>query len=75
MNTSGLVVFAKCEYVQEQLSFQMQNDKFKKEYICLVSGLLEKKSGIINLPIARKPGSIIERCIDFKKRKYSNYTL
>ena len=64
LNTSGLVVFAKCEYVQEQLSFQMQNDRFKKEYICLVSGLLEKKSGIINLPIARKPGSIIERCID-----------
>lgn len=64
LNTSGLVVFAKCEYVQEQLSFQMQNDRFKKEYICLVSGLLEKKSGIINLPIARKAGSIIERCID-----------
>ena len=64
LNTSGLVVFAKCEYVQEQLSFQMQNDRFKKEYICLVSGHLEKKSGIINLPIARKPGSIIERCID-----------
>ncbi len=64
LNTSGLVIFAKCEYIQEQLSVQMQNDKFKKEYICLVSGHLEKKSGIINLPISRKPGSIIERCVD-----------
>lgn len=66
LDTSGLVIFAKCEYIQEQLSVQMQNDKFKKEYICVVSGHLKEKSGIINLPISRKPGSIIERCIDKK---------
>jgi len=63
-NTSGLVVFAKCEYIQERLIEQMQNGVFKKEYLALVSGKLENKKGTINLPIARKPGSIIERCID-----------
>lgn len=76
-NTSGLVIFAKCEYIQECLSKQMLNKSFKKEYIAIVSGKFAnaEKSGTINLPIARKENSIIERCIDFKKRKYSNYTL
>ena len=63
-DTSGLVIFAKCEYVQESLSLQMKEKNFEKEYICLCSGLFDKKLGTINLPIARKEGSIIERCID-----------
>lgn len=42
----------------------MHENIFQKEYLCIVKGTLDKKSGIIDLPIARKPGSIIERCID-----------
>ena len=63
-NTSGVVIFAKCEYIQECFSKQMQEGLFKKNYICLAEGIFDKKIGTINLPIARKPGSIIERCID-----------
>jgi 23S rRNA pseudouridine1911/1915/1917 synthase len=76
LNTSGLVIFAKCEYIQEELSRQMQNMILKKEYICVANGILVNKSGTINLPIARKPGSIIERCID-SKGQYSvtHYTV
>lgn len=62
--TSGLVVFAKCEYIQEQFIQQMQNHIFKKNYLCIVQGILEQKYGTINLPISRKSGSIIERCIN-----------
>ncbi len=68
-DTSGLVIFAKCEYIQESLNFQMKDNTFKKEYICLCSGLFDKKEGTINLPIARKEGSIIERCIDENGKK------
>lgn len=32
--------------------------------MAILEGILEKKNGIINAPIARKDGSIIERCID-----------
>ena len=32
-DTSGIVIFAKNEYVQEHLSLQMKNHSFKKEYI------------------------------------------
>ena len=63
LNTSGLVVFSKCEYIQECLIFQMKCHKFKKEYLAICNGIFDKKSGTISLPIARKENSIIERCI------------
>jgi len=64
LNTSGIVIFAKCEYIQEQFSKQMIEHIFKKEYLCVVDKNLEQLSGTINLPIARKPNSIIERCVN-----------
>ena len=66
LDTSGIIVFAKNEFVQECLIRQMNNNIFKKEYIAIVTGHLKEKSGVINLPIARKENSIIERCISEK---------
>ena len=63
-NTSGLVIFAKNEYVQEFLIKEMQSKTFSKEYLAILEGTLDKKQGTINAPIARKKDSIIERCID-----------
>ena len=60
-DTSGLVIFAKNEYIQETLVKQMKTKDFYKEYYAIVEGNLEKHSGVINAPIARKNGSIIER--------------
>ncbi len=64
LHTSGLIIFAKNEYIQECLIHQMKTNEFKKEYTAAVNGILDKKTGIINKPIARKQESIIERCID-----------
>ena len=47
-NTSGIVLFAKNEYIQECLAKQMQNDEFVKEYIAICTGIFKKKSGIID---------------------------
>ncbi len=63
-DTSGIVIFAKNEYIQESLISQMKKNIFKKEYVGILEGILEEKSGIINAPISRKDGSIIERCIN-----------
>lgn len=63
LNTSGLIIFAKNEYIQECLIQQMKTATFKKDYIAIVSGRFDKSSGTINLPIARKENSIIERCV------------
>lgn len=74
LDTSGLIIFAKNEYVQECLIKQMTTKVFKKEYLAIVVGNLENKKGTINKPIARKEGSIIERCISEKgKTSTTNY--
>ena len=63
-DTSGIVIFAKNEYIQECLIKQMKQNIFKKEYIAIVEGILGIKKGTISLPISRKEGSIIEREIN-----------
>ncbi len=66
-NTSGLVVFAKEPVVQHWLSQQ----QVEKEYLALACGRFEHSEGIIEAPIARKEGSIIERCVDYTRGKYA----
>ena len=84
-NTSGLVIFAKNEYIQELFIKQMSNHLIHKEYIALLEGYMKNDEGIINAPIARKKDSIIERCISpdgdtaittYKViQRYNNYSL
>ena len=64
-DTSGIVIIAKCEYIQEQLVRQMQQNIFEKEYLALVTGTLPIENRIItiDLPIKRKSDSIIERMV------------
>ena len=62
-DTSGIVIFAKNEYIQECLVRQMKSKEFIKKYIAVVDGNLDNLEGTINAPIARKEGSIIERCV------------
>ena len=69
LHTSGLIIFAKNEYIQECLIKQMENNSFKKEYHTIITGHLENKKGTIDKPIARKQNSIIERCIDENGKK------
>lgn len=58
-NTSGLVIFAKEPVVQ----FWLSQREIIKEYLAIATGRIELDAGIIEAPIARKEGSIIERCI------------
>lgn len=63
-DTSGLVIFAKNDYIQECLVRQMKSGEFRKEYIAICEGALPHSSGTVDAPIARKEGSIIERCVN-----------
>lgn len=63
-DTSGIVIFAKNEYIQECLIKQMKSKQFVKKYIAVVNGNLDNSVGTISAPIARKEGSIIERCVN-----------
>lgn len=69
LNTSGLIIFAKNEYIQENLIRQMQTNSFTKEYLAIVTGVLKKDRGKIEEPIARKEDSIIERCVSENGKK------
>ncbi len=76
LNTSGIVIFAKNEYIQENLIRQMNIGTFKKEYLAICNGIFELKKGTINRPIARKKTSIIERCIsDEGKPSITHYEI
>ncbi len=44
LDTSGVVIFAKCEYIQECFIRQMKENLFKKEYLCLVERTNRKKN-------------------------------
>jgi 23S rRNA pseudouridine1911/1915/1917 synthase len=55
-DTTGIVIFAKSEYIQENLT------DYEKYYLTIVDGQTDE-SGIIDKPIARKLPSIIERTI------------
>jgi len=66
-NTSGLVIFAKEPIIQ----FWLSQQEVHKEYLALCHDNFMEKQGIVEAPIARLPGSIIERCVNEENGKYA----
>jgi 23S rRNA pseudouridine1911/1915/1917 synthase len=62
-DTSGIIIFAKDSFSQNFLVKQMNQKSFIKEYIGVVHGIVTPEAGVIDMPIARMPGSIIKRQI------------
>ncbi|MFS0688436.1 RluA family pseudouridine synthase [Sporosarcina sp. 179-K 8C2 HS] len=62
-DTSGLVCIAKNRHIHHLLSGQMQTTGFERSYIAIAEGYIEKDTIIIEQPIGRKDGSIIERTV------------
>jgi len=63
-DTSGVVIIAKNKIAASVLSYDMQNEKIKKEYLALCHGTPESLKNVIDAPIARKEGSTIMRVVD-----------
>lgn len=72
-DTSGIVIFAKNEYIQNQLMYQMKTNSFKKKYIAILEGIVEKDKGTIKTNITRKEGSVIERMVSDKGQTAISY--
>ena len=62
-DTTGLLLIAKHKISGAFLSAMTAKKEIRREYLAIVAGKPEE-SGTIDLPIARKDGSTIERCID-----------
>lgn len=62
-NTTGLLIVAKHMLSAAVLYTQMKERRIHRTYLALVKGRIEGP-GIIDLPIGRKAGSVIERTVD-----------
>jgi 23S rRNA pseudouridine1911/1915/1917 synthase len=62
-DTSGLIIIAKNQYAHQQFANQITNKQLKRKYIAIVHGNVAQEKGTIDLPIARKEGSTIERMV------------
>jgi len=60
-DTSGIVLVSSSHPAHLGLYSQIRDKTMKRIYIAVVSGLVSGEEGVIDRPIARKPGSIIER--------------
>ena len=64
-DTSGLTIVAKNMLCASILSERTARKEIHREYLGIVRGHLPEASGTIRAPLGRKPGSIIERTVDF----------
>lgn len=65
-DTTGALILAKNALSAAILSQQMADRQIKRTYLAIVQGILPKE-GVINAPIARAEGSVMEREVNFQK--------
>lgn len=65
-DTSGLTVVAKHLVSGSILSAMSCRRQIRREYLAIAKGKVFPLSGTVNAPLSRKPGTIIERCVDFE---------
>lgn len=53
-DTSGVVLFAKSNFIQSMVQDQITNHTMKKEYLAVVSGRLPDDHGMIDLPLKKE---------------------
>ena len=62
--TSGLLVVAKHPHAQERLKLQLHTPAFRRVYLAVCDGAPSPAAGVVDAPIARAPGSLVERRVD-----------
>ncbi len=70
-DTSGLTVVAKHLVSGSVLSAMNRRHQMQREYLAISKGKVSPESGTITAPLARKPGTIIERTIDFEHGEHA----
>lgn len=70
-DTSGLTVVAKHLVSGNILSSMVYRREIHREYLAIVKGSVTPPSGTIDAPLSRKPGTIIERNVDFEHGEHA----
>lgn len=76
-DTTGVTMLAKNPFSAGILSEMVRNREIHREYMAIASGIFEIKEGIVDVPIARKEGSAIEREVNFETGEHAitHYTV
>ncbi len=61
-DTSGLMAIAKNSYIHARLAGEIQTKELRRKYRCIVCGDV-KNDGVVNAPIKRADGSVINRIV------------
>lgn len=64
-DTTGLLIIAKNMLSAAILSEMGKRREIHREYLAIAQGCVPSE-GVIDAPIARKEGSVLERCVDFE---------
>ncbi|SDI78927.1 RluA family pseudouridine synthase [Proteiniclasticum ruminis] len=64
MNTSGLIILAKNQFVHSRISQDMQADLYEKYYVAIVKGAFPEETSLIDLPIYRDEEGAYQRVVD-----------
>lgn len=59
--TSGLMAVAKHAHAHEKLQEQLQNGHLRRTYLAVCEGVPVPRRGCVDAPIARAPGSVLQR--------------
>lgn len=68
-DTSGLLLVAKTNEAHLSLADQLKEKTTRREYVCIVNGLLKSKSGTIDAPIGRHPTSRLKMTVTASNSK------
>lgn len=69
-DTSGIIIYAKKQSVQETMIQQFKNGLVGKAYIAFVAGIVKRTSGVISFPIENKKAVTKYKLLQ-KRRGYS----
>lgn len=73
-DTSGLLLIAKHRYSHSLFADAQRTGSLRRKYQAIVEGAMAEVEGLIDAPIDRKEGSIIERAVrDTGKRSITHY--
>ncbi|MBR3705132.1 MAG: RluA family pseudouridine synthase [Oscillospiraceae bacterium] len=62
-STTGLMIVAKSSFIHDRLQRVLHSGDFTRRYLAVCEGFPDPAEGEITLPIARKEGSAIARCV------------
>ncbi len=63
MDTTGLLIIAKNSYAHQQMALQFEDNTVEKKYLAIVSGIIEKDEGTIDLPIGREEDRSVKKTV------------